>query len=472
MRGSLRVRAAEGESGRQPWEFGRFLRTVTFFNPLDKMLKDLVRLPTRLLFQSNAEEESPAPSAVKLVNAGREGPGPSGPAVLLLGADSDLGARLATTLLDHGRRVQILEPAAAPALASHSASGPGTVELVENGNGLQPGQLADVRFVVAVPGQGAERQLRAALSALSGGDVTLYDAAAGAQGEPTWGSLDDVVMGGASRSAWSWEDAGGEGGDRPAGVFSGEVTTANSGGFASVRTRNFEPALDLRGQTGVSLRLQGDGLRYKLVLRTDSNWDGIAYTSYLDTKPGVWETHTVPFSSFAPIFRAKTVPDAPALQLEHVNSVQLMLSKFEADGALNPAFKTGSFRLAVSSIAATGRTGGESPKLVLVQTDGQGQPGLDLAGIKEAVQGSDIRTLVMHTGRLEDLVQSQAALSVCSGHETGAGPIPNAFVVDAVEEVLDVDLPKPWKEVTLLTSEAGLQTTQASRNWQQLLASE
>lgn len=46
------------------------------------------------------------------------------------------------------------------------------------------------------------------------------------------------------------------------------------------------------------------------------------------------------------------------------------------------------------------------------------------SGIKEAVQGSDIRTLVMHTGRLEDLVQSQAALSVCSGHETGAGPIP------------------------------------------------
>lgn len=49
--------AAEGESGRQPWEFGRFLRTVTFFNPLDKMLKDLVLLPTRLLFKSNVEEE-------------------------------------------------------------------------------------------------------------------------------------------------------------------------------------------------------------------------------------------------------------------------------------------------------------------------------------------------------------------------------------------------------------------------------
>lgn len=74
------------------------------------------RLTSQLPLSCPSATQSPAPSAVKLVNAGREGPGPSGPAVLLLGADSDLGARLATTLLDHGRRVQILEPAAAPAL--------------------------------------------------------------------------------------------------------------------------------------------------------------------------------------------------------------------------------------------------------------------------------------------------------------------------------------------------------------------
>lgn len=41
----------------------------------------------------------------------------------------------------------------------------------------------------------------------------------------------------------------GEGGG-PCGVFAGSVTTANNGGFASVRTRNLEPPLDLSGGVG------------------------------------------------------------------------------------------------------------------------------------------------------------------------------------------------------------------------------
>ncbi len=36
----------------------------------------------------------------------------------------------------------------------------------------------------------------------------------------------------------------------PCGVFAGSVTTANNGGFASVRTRNLEPPLDLSGGRG------------------------------------------------------------------------------------------------------------------------------------------------------------------------------------------------------------------------------
>lgn len=39
--------------------------------------------------------------------------------------------------------------------------------------------------------------------------------------------------------------AGEDGG--PAGVFAGNVTSANNGGFASVRCRNAEPPLDLSG---------------------------------------------------------------------------------------------------------------------------------------------------------------------------------------------------------------------------------
>jgi Complex I intermediate-associated protein 30 (CIA30) len=48
-----------------------------------------------------------------------------------------------------------------------------------------------------------------------------------------WGPLDDVVMGGVSESGFEIRAGAGEAGG-PAGVFSGAVSTSNSGGFASV----------------------------------------------------------------------------------------------------------------------------------------------------------------------------------------------------------------------------------------------
>lgn len=45
-----------------------------------------------------------------------------------------------------------------------------------------------------------------------------------------------------------------------------------------VRTKNFEPSLDLGAYGGLALRVKGDGLRYKCTIRTDTNWDGIGYT--------------------------------------------------------------------------------------------------------------------------------------------------------------------------------------------------
>ena len=45
-----------------------------------------------------------------------------------------------------------------------------------------------------------------------------------------------------------------------------------------VRTRNFEPPLDLSRCDTLRLCVKGDGLRYKVTLRTSTNWDGIGYT--------------------------------------------------------------------------------------------------------------------------------------------------------------------------------------------------
>ncbi len=54
-----------------------------------------------------------------------------------------------------------------------------------------------------------------------------------------------------------------------------------------MRTRNIEPALDLSPYEGLELRLKGDGLRYKLIIRTENAWDGIGYTASFDTAPGL-----------------------------------------------------------------------------------------------------------------------------------------------------------------------------------------
>ncbi|GAP94059.1 CIA30 family protein [Leptolyngbya sp. NIES-2104] len=159
----------------------------------------------------------------------------------------------------------------------------------------------------------------------------------------TWGALDDVVMGGVSDSSVRLENG--------AAVFSGNVSTANSGGFASIRTRNFEPALNLSTFTGVELRLKGDGNRYKFLIRDGDGWDSVGYSHSFDTVANEWITVQVPFAQLIPVFRAKTVSNAK-LSPERIRSFQLMLSKFEYDGGLNPRFSPGSFRLEISSIAA------------------------------------------------------------------------------------------------------------------------
>lgn len=156
-----------------------------------------------------------------------------------------------------------------------------------------------------------------------------------------WGPLNDGVMGGVSQSDIQLDAAGAR--------FSGTVSTENSGGFASVRTRDFQPPIDLSAFTGVELRVRGDGKRYKFMLRTESRWDGIAHCYSFDTEPDTWKTVKIPFAAFVPVFRAKTVPDAP-LDASRIHAMQLMLSKFEYDGALNPTFQPGFFQLQVESI--------------------------------------------------------------------------------------------------------------------------
>jgi len=216
------------------------------------------------------------------------------------------------------------------------------------------------------------------------GGFPIFDAAA--PSPLAFGALDDVVMGGVSESTFEAVPGAGEGG-AASGVFSGVLRFENSGGFASVRSRNAVPRLDCGAYAGLALRLRGDGQRYKLILRTDPGWDSVTYCASFDTQAATWQTVRLPFSSFKPVFRAKTLTGERAVPLDPARlvSIQLMLSKFEYDGALNPRVKAGPFSLPVSRIAAyVGAPSPTSPRPpVFVHVSSAGvtrpdRPGIDV----------------------------------------------------------------------------------------------
>ncbi len=128
-----------------------------------------------------------------------------------------------------------------------------------------------------------------------------------------WRAIHDRVMGGRSEGQLRCDDGLAE--------FSGDLSLANNGGFASVRR---EPAeLPLAGARGICLRVRGDGRRYQLRLRTDQAFDGVAYRALFDTRRDTWLRLELPWSQFEAVFRGRVL-EAPPLQPEAVQQIGLM----------------------------------------------------------------------------------------------------------------------------------------------------
>jgi NADH dehydrogenase [ubiquinone] 1 alpha subcomplex assembly factor 1 len=115
-------------------------------------------------------------------------------------------------------------------------------------------------------------------------------------------AIDDRVMGGRSASRLRHDPAGHA-------VFEGEVSLADGGGFASVRSRS----LPLGDAQAVTCRIEvlGDGKRYKLSLRTDDLFDGVTYQATFEPAPGEWTVLRLPLASFKPTWRGRPVEVGP-----------------------------------------------------------------------------------------------------------------------------------------------------------------
>ncbi len=136
-----------------------------------------------------------------------------------------------------------------------------------------------------------------------------------------WQAVDDRVMGGISSSHMRFHPDGHA-------VFEGEMSLAQGGGFASVRTQS--NALQATGIHSYLIDLCGDGKRYKLSLRTDTRFDGITYQAEFAAPAGQWAIIQLPVAAFVPRFRGRAVPDAPAFAPAEVCQVGLMIADRQA----------------------------------------------------------------------------------------------------------------------------------------------
>ena len=124
-----------------------------------------------------------------------------------------------------------------------------------------------------------------------------------------WYVIDDGVMGGLSQGKININDEG-------IGVYSGNVTTENNGGFSSLRYRFDRKKVDK--YKGVALRVRGDGKLYQFRIKTNKN-HRYSYVAYFETSND-WETVIIPFNAFSPRFRGYPInkPSYPGEYMEEV----------------------------------------------------------------------------------------------------------------------------------------------------------
>ncbi|CAL1400855.1 unnamed protein product [Linum trigynum] len=398
------------EAKNQGWDLGRFVKTFYFFNSPPSPAKFIQSLIERISSPSPSEEnKTMKTSGVVLVVGATGGVGKRVVDILkkkgipvralvrneekarrLLGPDVDLIVgditKENTLNPEYFKGVSKVINAASVIVGPKEGDTPDRAKYSQGIKFFEPEIKGDSPEMVEYLGMQNLINAVKGTVALRGGKL-LFGCEGSEFKDLPWGSLDDVVMGGVSQSTFQIDTTGGEDGGAT-GVFKGVVSTANNGGFTSVRTKNFPIPEDLSAYDGFELRLKGDGRRYKLIVRTSSDWDTIGYTTGFDTVEGQWQSIRLPFSSLKPIFRARTVPDAPPFDPSNIISLQLMFSKFEYDGKLNPTFKEGAFQLPVSTVKAFIKEP-VTPRFVHIGSAGvtrPERPGLDLSKQPPAVR--------------------------------------------------------------------------------------
>lgn len=129
-----------------------------------------------------------------------------------------------------------------------------------------------------------------------------------------WLIVNDGVMGGISNSSLVLTNAG-------HGRFSGHVSMANNGGFASIQLNKTIKLAEEK--KFIVLRIKGDGKRYEFRLKGDIS-QSQSYVQQFDTS-GEWENIKLEISKFYPQYRGRKL-NIPNFNFKNIEELSFLIA--------------------------------------------------------------------------------------------------------------------------------------------------
>ena len=129
-----------------------------------------------------------------------------------------------------------------------------------------------------------------------------------------WQTINDGVMGGLSKSSLSINEDG-------HGEFSGHVSTANNGGFASVRLLT-DVKVNPKTQK-IVLKIKGDDKNYQFRLKSENDQDHSYIQEFKTTQE--WQTIELDLKDFKPQFRGRQL-DMPNFNFSTIKEIRFLIA--------------------------------------------------------------------------------------------------------------------------------------------------
>jgi len=137
-----------------------------------------------------------------------------------------------------------------------------------------------------------------------------------------WRIVNDDVMGGISNSSFKLSRAG-------HGIFQGNVSTKNNGGFASVR--HIMNKININESTTIRVKVKGDGKNYQFRIKNKKS-DYFSYITTFSTS-GEWQIIELKLKDFYASFRGRKL-DLPNFDQQEIEQIAFLIANGE-----NEAFK-------------------------------------------------------------------------------------------------------------------------------------